>query len=91
MNFAIACGNIKNGTELLILLHSLVMVPTVTVGELLYFIERNTLMGKGIGFVDVHLLASAQLAEATLWTSDKKLKSAAIDLKLAYKIDDVMF
>lgn len=87
----LACGNIKNRTEVLTLLHSLVMAPTVTLDELLYFIERNTLMDKGIGFVDAHLLASAQLAEALLWTSDKRLKSAAIDLKLAYKTRDVMF
>ena len=41
-------------------------------------------MGLGIGFVDAHLLASAELSGAPLWTSDKKLKSAAIELKLAY-------
>jgi len=82
----LACGNIKNRTEFLTLLHSLPMAPTVSLDELLYFVERNTLMGKGIGFVDAHLLASAQLAKAPLWTSDKKLKSAAIDLKVAYKI-----
>jgi predicted nucleic acid-binding protein len=85
----LACGNIKNRTEFLTLLHSLVMAPTVALHKLLYFIEKNTLMGKGIGFVDAHLLASAKLTEAPLWTSDKKLKSAAIDLKVAYKIGDV--
>jgi predicted nucleic acid-binding protein len=41
-------------------------------------------MGIGIGFVDVHLLASAQLAEIPLWTADKKLKSAATKLDLVY-------
>jgi len=34
-------------------------------------------MGKGIGFVDTHLLASASLARVALWTADKRLKSAA--------------
>jgi len=36
-------------------------------------IERNHLMGKGVGFFDVHLLASAQLTGVPLWTADKKL------------------
>jgi len=42
-------------------------------------------MGRGIGFVDVHLLASAQLSEIALWTSGKKLKSASIELNITYK------
>jgi predicted nucleic acid-binding protein len=43
------------------------------------------LMGKGVGFVDVHLLASAQLIGVPLWTADKKLKSAADQLALTFK------
>jgi len=42
-------------------------------------------MGKGVGFVDVHLLASAQLTGMPLWTIDKRLKSAADQLELAFK------
>ncbi|GAI59890.1 unnamed protein product, partial [marine sediment metagenome] len=44
----------------------------------------NRLMSMGIGFVDAHLLASAQLSKTLLWTSDKKLKVSAIELKVAY-------
>ncbi len=81
----LACGNIKNRSELLSLIQTLPMAPTVTLDELLYFIERNKLMGIGIGFVDAHLLASAMLSVRSLWTSDKRLKSVAIELKVAYK------
>lgn len=81
----LACGNLKNRKELLTLLQSLPMVSAVTSDELLYFIERHKLMGAGIGFVDAHLLASAQLSRVLLWTSDKRLNSAAIDLGLAYR------
>jgi predicted nucleic acid-binding protein len=81
----LACGNIKNRNELLSLLQSLPMAPTVTLDELLFFIERNKLMGMGIGFVDAHLLASAQLAKTPLWTADKALKCAAVELKVAYQ------
>ena len=63
------------------------MAPTVTIDELLHFIDAKNLMGMGIGFVDAHLLASAQLAAVPLWTLDKRLKSAAVRTKLAYVAD----
>ena len=81
----LACGNLKNRHEILSLLQSLPMAPIIEFDEFLYFIERNELMGIGIGFVDVHLLASAQLAGIPLWTADKRLKSVAIKLDLGYK------
>jgi predicted nucleic acid-binding protein len=81
----LACGNIKNRDEVLSLLQSLPAAPIVTLNELLFFMERNELMGMGIGFVDAHLLASAQLSRALLWTSDRNLRLAAISLEVAYK------
>ena len=81
----LACGNLRNRNEFLSLLQSLPLAPTVTLEELLYFIERHRLMGMGIGFVDAHLLASAQLSGITLWTVDKKLRSAARELKVAFR------
>ena len=81
----LACGNIKNRVEFLSLLQSLPMAPTVSMDELLYFIDRHSLMGMGIGFVDAHLLASARLSRIHLWTSDKKLKSTATKLGVSYK------
>ncbi|UCG14640.1 MAG: VapC toxin family PIN domain ribonuclease [Deltaproteobacteria bacterium] len=81
----LACGNIKNRNEILSLLQSLPMVTAVTLFELLYFIEQHNLMGMGIGFVDAQLLAAAQLSRIPLWSSDKSLKAAAIDLKVAYR------
>jgi predicted nucleic acid-binding protein len=81
----LACGNLKNRDEFLSLLQSLPMAPTVVLDELLYFIERHSLMGKGIGFVDANLLASAHLSGIFLWSFDKRLRSAAIELELAYR------
>ncbi len=80
----LACGNLKNRNEILSLLKSLPLAATIEFDEFIFFIERNPLMGIGIGFVDVHLLASAQLTEIPLWTTDKRLKSAATKLDLAY-------
>ena len=81
----LACGNLKNRHEVLRLLEELPGAPVATDAEALDFIERQTLMGRGMGYVDVHLLASAVLAgHAQLWTRDKPLAAAATDLKLAY-------
>ena len=82
----LACGNIKNRNEFLSLIETLPMAPTIDPDEFLYFIEKNRLMGKGVGFVDIHLLASACLSEIPLWTSDKKLKSVSIELNIAYNM-----
>ena len=81
----LACGNLKNRSEIISSLQSLPMAPKIEFDEFLFFIDRNDLMGKGVGFVDVHLLAAAQLAGVTLWTADKKLKSMADQLELTFK------
>ncbi len=80
----LACGNLKNRNEIISLLHSLPMAPTIEFDEFLFFIDQNHLMGKGVGFVDVHFLASAQLTGVPLWTADKRLKSAADQLELTF-------
>jgi predicted nucleic acid-binding protein len=81
----LACGNLKNRNEIISLLQSLPMASAIEFDEFLFFIDRNQLMGKGIGLVDIHLLASAQLTGVPLWTADKKLKSAANQVDLAFK------
>ena len=45
--------------------------------EVLAFIENHDLMGKGLGYIDVHLLAATVLSGFLLWTFDKKLEKAA--------------
>jgi predicted nucleic acid-binding protein len=56
--------------------------------EVLELVERNRLFGRGIGYVDAHLLASARLSEQTLlWTLDKKLAAAAAQVGLAYRYE----
>jgi len=80
----LACGNIRNRNEILSLLQTLRSTPTVDMTEFLFFVERNHLFGLGIGFVDAHLLASAKLSDTVLWTADRKLKGAALNLKVAY-------
>ena len=83
----LACDNIGNRSNILTLLRSLPLIPTVNLDEYLYFVERNQLYGMGIGLVDVHLLASAKLAGTSLWTNDKKLQDAASGLDIKYSIE----
>ena len=80
----LACGNIKNRKEILSLLQDIPTSPTIEFPEYLYFIEQNQLNGKGIGYVDIHLLASAKLGQVPLWTADKRLQIAAVNLGLNY-------
>ena len=81
----LACGNMVNRNEILSLLKSLPSAPVLEFDEFLFFIDENQLMRIGIGFVDVHILASAKLSGTLLWTADKKLYSAASNLSLNYK------
>ena len=80
----LACGNLRKRDDVLRLLNDLPQVPVTSQEEVLHFIERNKLMGQGIGFIDAHLLASTALADATaVWTRDKRLQKIAKKLKLA--------
>lgn len=81
----LVCGNLKNRRKIISLLQSLPMALQVEFDEYLYFIERHKLYGKGIGFIDIHLLASAKMTQARLWTLDKRLKSAAVEIEIDYK------
>jgi len=80
----LACGNIKNRDEILSLLQSLPMAVSAGYDEMLQFIQCNDLMGKGLGYIDVHLLASAVLTDVTIWTLDKKLKLVSSAMGIAY-------
>jgi len=79
-----ACGNLKHRKTILSLLEDLPHVRVVTDDETLFFIEANTLMGRGIGYIDTHLLAAAALTEPIrLWTRDKRLHTVAESLGMA--------
>jgi predicted nucleic acid-binding protein len=80
----LACGTMKNRRELLTLLSNLPTVKTISDEEYFLFIEKNKLYGLGIGFVDIHLLASTMLARCLLYTKDKNLASAATKLSIAF-------
>ena len=74
----LACGNMSRRDQVLGLLRGLPGVPVADQDEVLFLIERHRLMGRGIGFVDAHLLAATRLSPATtLWTRDRRLAETA--------------
>jgi predicted nucleic acid-binding protein len=82
----LACGNLDNRAEVLALLDRLPQAPLASDAEALGLIERRVLMGRGIGYIDVHLLASTALTHgARLWTRDRRLASIAAELDLGLK------
>ncbi len=85
----LACGNLKNRREILSLMQVLPQATPAQHEEILRFIELNHLMGKDLGYVDVHLAASALLTEVPLWTYDKRLNEANGTLGIRY--DPVLF
>jgi predicted nucleic acid-binding protein len=81
----LACGNLRNRDEILKLLNDLPQSPVATPAEALNFIESHQLMGLGVGYIDIHLLTATALAEnAMLWTGDKRLKTVASKMKVAF-------
>ncbi|MEC4676861.1 MAG: PIN domain-containing protein [Nitrospirota bacterium] len=81
----LACGHLKNREEIIALLKALPRAKTVENDEILQFIENKRLRGKGIGIIDVHLLASPIISKVQLWTDDKQLQRAADKLNILYK------
>ena len=78
----LACGNLGRRAEVLELIGALPSVSVADHEEVLGFVESRRLMGRGLGWIDVHLLASAILASLPLWTSDKRLSAVARSLDL---------
>jgi len=79
----LACGNLRNRREILSLLSNLPHVAQVSNDEVLFFIERHRLHGRGLGLVDVHLLACCAVEGVALWSKDVRLMKTAKNLRLA--------
>ena len=79
----LACGHLRQRAQLLDLLQGLPAATVASDAEVLLLIEQEPLMGRGIGYVDAHLLASARLTGCWLWTKDRRLGALAKDLGVA--------
>ena len=79
----LACGNLRRRAEVLSLLAELPQLSTMTGDVAMRFADVHRLMGKGLGWVDVHLLASVFASRERLWTRDRRLAEAARRLGVA--------
>jgi predicted nucleic acid-binding protein len=77
-----ALGSLRRRAEILELLQDLPGLDVVTDRAVLGFVERHRLAATGIGWVDAHLLASAEVAGAVLLTRDRRLRLQADRLGL---------
>jgi predicted nucleic acid-binding protein len=72
----LACGNLRARQHILEMLRALPAVAELSHDEAMQFIESHRLHGRGLGWIDVHLLASSMLAGARLLTLDTRLGAA---------------
>jgi predicted nucleic acid-binding protein len=78
----LACGNLRNRSEIISLVQRLPGAIQAEHEEVKQFIEHHGLMGKGLGYIDMHVLTAARLTGVALWTLDKRLNDVAIKLGL---------
>ena len=81
----LASGHLTNRSKILGLLEALPSVRVAEHEEVLHLLSSRRLHGRGLGWVDLHLLASALLSRCPLWTFDRALNTAASSLRVAAK------
>lgn len=85
----LACGNLSARTSTLESLDALPKSRVADDGEVRHFIERHRLYGRGVGFVDGHLLVSTLLSsETSFWTRDRRLGAIAEEMAIAHSEHD---
>ena len=79
----LASGRMPRRAEVLTRFDQLPPAIVVSHREMLQFVDRHRLMGQGLGWIDLHLLASALVSRATLAAGDARLARAAQHLGVA--------
>ena len=79
----LACGRMRNRRRILSLLGTLPSARVAGHDEVLALVDGHRLFGRGIGWIDAHLLASALLSHARLMTLDRRLSSLAAVLEIS--------
>jgi predicted nucleic acid-binding protein len=81
-------GNRGGRQELLSSYERMEQVPAVPHSEVVAFVRARKFHGRGIGWIDAHLLASALVGGVQLWTADGPLGAIADELGIAYRVKD---
>jgi len=80
----LAIGNFKNRKPILDLLESVPKLKKLSHDEFMFFVNKYSLYGRGVGFVNIHLLAATKMANVKIWTLDKRLLKIAEEMNLNY-------
>jgi hypothetical protein len=80
----LACGNLRNREEILRLLGELPEARLAHHQEVLDLLEKQRLYGRGLGWIDAHLLASTLLSRAKIWTLDRQFSKAVAPLNVCF-------
>jgi predicted nucleic acid-binding protein len=77
----LALGSLKERNSVISLLSALHRFPSISHEEILEFVDARRLWGRGLSAADVHLLGSVLVEQGSgLWTRDKRLRAAAVDI-----------
>jgi predicted nucleic acid-binding protein len=80
----LACGNLRDRIGTIGDLRLLPRIEAATTDETLSLIANHRLQGRGLSWIDVHLLAAALLAKVEIYTRDRALGEAAHDLAIGH-------
>lgn len=84
----LALGSLPDRKDTLAFLDGLPMLPEADPSELRHLIDARGLFNRGIGLVDLSLLAACLIGSGTvLWTRDRRLKDVAVDCGVAFNLD----
>jgi len=80
-------GDLGGRKQLLADYHQIHQAPVVPHDDVVAFVRSRRIHGRGIGWIDAHLLASALVERLALWTTDPRLRALAKELGAAYDDD----
>lgn len=81
----LACGTLPRRDDVLTLMRALPRLAAVTHAEAMALVAERRLWGRGLGWIDVNLLAAVLVASTRLWTTDRRLRKIAHELDVAWE------
>jgi predicted nucleic acid-binding protein len=78
-------GDVGGRKKLLADYEQMHQAPVVPHADVVAFVRNRRLHGRGIGWIDAHLLASSLVGRLKLWTTDPRLMALATELGVSYE------
>ena len=79
-------GDLGGRKKLLSDYKRMIQAATVPHSEVVTFVEQRHLHGRGAGWIDIHLLASAMVSHLRLWTADPRLSAIADEFNVGHRV-----